>query len=361
VTRLTDEPLVLAYTDAPVWGGAEESLAWLLSELDRRYRVAVVATDADVLGRLVARRPDAQGRLVQPFAGKGDFRSMRAHVQAFRRLRADICHVNMRTPYSCQAGILAASLAPRRRVVVVEHLPLPTADALVRWSRHHAARLYAAHVAVGTEAARAIEAELRLERGSIRTIHNGVGPHVHRDPPEPGHSPVIGTVGRLVEQKGHEILIEALERLPGVDAVVVGDGPLRSGLEQLAREAGVGDRFRLVGWSDDARGYLSGFDVFVLPSRFEGLPLVVLEAMLAGVPVVASDVGSVSEAIEHERSGLLVPPGDPVALAATVRRLLDDRELALELAASAKAVAAESFTAEAMAAKYDRLYQEILT
>src|SRR5207244_1930676 len=100
----------------------------------------------------------------------------------------------------------------------------------------------------------------------------------------------IGCLARLSPEKGLDTLIEALDLLRGVELILVGDGPERRSLEQLARELGVADRVTFSGWRDDARSALSQLDVVVLPSRSEGLPLVIIEAMLAELPVVATNV-----------------------------------------------------------------------
>jgi glycosyltransferase involved in cell wall biosynthesis len=246
------------------------------------------------------------------------------------------------------------------RIVVVEQLPLPSRSAFVRRWRRQASRLYGAHVAVGEASARAIEREFRLLPGSVRAVHNGIVPREPGARPAHGDGQVIGTLGRLVQQKGHEVLLEALTELPGARAVIVGEGPNRSELERLARQLGVDDRLELPGWSDDAPGRLPTFDVFVLPSHDEGLPLAMLEAMAAGVPVVASDVGSIREAVEHDRSGLLVRPGDPHALAAAVRSLLDDADRRTRLVEAARRTVLSSFTAAVMASRYEHIYDEVL-
>ena len=107
----------------------------------------------------------------------------------------------------------------------------------------------------------------------------------------------------------------------------MGDGNERAALERLAESVGITDRVIWAGWSDEPRRYLSTFDVFVLPSRFEGFPLALLEALLARSAVVAADVGSISEAVVDGKTGLLVPADDPGALANAIRRLLAETGL----------------------------------
>lgn len=115
-----------------------------------------------------------------------------------------------------------------------------------------------------------------------------------------------------------------------------------------------------VGWSEDVRSHLAGVDLLVLPSRSEGFPLTIVEAMLAGLPVVATRVGSVPEAVRDGETGLLVARDDPVALAAALRRLADDPHQRRRMGARGRRVAAASFTVEAMAGAYEALYADVL-
>jgi glycosyltransferase involved in cell wall biosynthesis len=139
--------------------------------------------------------------------------------------------------------------------------------------------------------------------------------------------PVVGTVGRLAEQKDHETLLDAAKLLPLAQFVLVGDGELRAQLQERASE-----NVKFTGWRDDIPELLASFDVYVQPSLFEGLCVAVLEAQAAGVPVVATPVGGMRDTVVPEETGLVVPVGDARALAAAVERLLDDQELASRLA-----------------------------
>ena len=140
-----------------------------------------------------------------------------------------------------------------------------------------------------------------------------------------GFSPewkIVGTAGRLVPVKGQRLIIEAIRSLPAdVHAVLVGDGPEREGLAGRARELGVADRVHLLGHRDDLERILPAFDVFCLSSHAEGLPRSVMEAQSCDVPVVATDVGSLRDAVCPE-TGTLVPPGDWQALATTLAAVL---------------------------------------
>jgi glycosyltransferase involved in cell wall biosynthesis len=354
VTRLA------VYTDSGYAGGAETSLGHLLAELDRGLDVTVLGVAREVVERLAARRPGAEAHVLPPVRTKASVRPFAAHVRAVRRLRPELFHANLSTPAACRYGLLAAELVPGVRAVAVEQLPYPLHGRLQRGLKRLVSRRLAAHVAVGERAAREVEELVGLPRGSVRTIRNGV-PDVELEPlPRPFEGPILGSLGRLDRQKGHDVLLRALAELPEARLVLVGDGPERAALEELALELGLGERVLFAGWQEEPRRWLTAFDAFVLPSRFEGFPLAVVEALLARVPVVASDVGSVAEAVREGETGLLVPAEDERALAAALRRLLGDEALRRRLGERGRELALESFTAAAMARSFERLYEEIL-
>lgn len=351
---------LLVYTDATSLGGAEASLGNLLGALRPEIETTVLGVDADVVEAIAAHRSSSSAQVVPPVRDKLDLGPIVAHVRAVRRLHPDICHVNLRTPYACQYGLLAAHCVRGVRVVAVEHLPFPTRSSTRRWLKRVSSRPLAAHVAVGERAARLVEQEAGLRAGSVRTIYNGIPDDYIEPLPRLAEGLVIGSVGRLDEQKGYDLLIAALPSLPTVTAVLVGDGPARGELEQLARHHGVADRVILTGWETEARRYLGGFDVFVLPSRYEGFPLSIVEAMLAGLPVVASDVGSVSECVLDGETGSVVPADDRERLAEAIRTLLESADLRARMGERGRERARSLFTVDVMARSYERLYAEIL-
>lgn len=141
--------------------------------------------------------------------------------------------------------------------------------------------------------------------------------------------PVIGVVARFFPVKGHAAFIAALPRLlqhrPDALVVFVGDGPERAACERLAGKLGFERAVRFLGQRDDVPELMNCFDVVAMPSRSEGLPVAAIEAMAAGVPVVAMDVGGMSEVVTHHRVGLLAPAGDAAALVGLLGQLLDDQ------------------------------------
>jgi glycosyltransferase involved in cell wall biosynthesis len=351
---------LVAYTDNVELGGADLSLMHLLARLDAGVEVAVLGVEPRIVERVASARPSAVVTVV-PRPGSGhDLRSLRSHLAALRRLSPDVVHANLSSPWSCQYAIAAAALLRTPRIVAVYQLAVPPISPRQRRAKRLTARGVDAHVGVGERTSREVEALVGLSAGSVRTIHNGV-PDLEIDGrPRARLGPVVGAVGRLEPQKGFDVLVEAMAEVDGASLVIVGDGSERTRLEELARRVGVSSRVEWTGWRDDPRQLLASFDVLAFPSRFEGFPLAVLEALLARGAVVATDVGSVAEAVVDGETGLLVPAHDPRALAAAIRRLLGDEGLRRRLGEHGRRLVLERFTAEHMTRSFESLYDELL-
>jgi glycosyltransferase involved in cell wall biosynthesis len=208
----------------------------------------------------------------------------------------------------------------------------------------------------------------------VRTIYNGVDvarwPVSRMDRSQRrlelrlGASDVlVGCVGRLDGQKGHNTLIEAMSKLKGrhpARLAILGDGPRRSALEAQIRKLSLEKSVWLLGERDDVVSWLSAFDLFALPSYWEGLPNALLEAMALGLPPVASAVDGVPEVIEDGKSGLLVAPKDSMALAKAVATLAGDPGLRSRLGAQAQQTIAERFGLLTMIEAYQAAYESVL-
>ena len=175
---------------------------------------------------------------------------------------------------------------------------------------------------------------------------------------------VVGTVGRLSSEKGASFLIEAAAKIcpdfPRAFFVLVGDGPMRSALEARVRELGMEGQFLFTGQRHDVEQIYRAFDIFVLPSLEEGMPMALLEAMAAGLPVVATKVGGVPDIVNDPSVGTLVDPGDANAIATGIRDLLNSRSQREEIGSNGRKRVEESFSAAAMARRYVELYQQVL-
>jgi glycosyltransferase involved in cell wall biosynthesis len=298
-----------------------------------------------------------------------------ASVLRLRRLLArhapDVVHA-----HGQRAGALAAlALAGRRRregpaTVVTVHNSAPpgvTSRAVYRALEQLTARQADAVLCVSPDLAD------RMRRAGARDVSLAVVPAPHAVLPsadavgraradiDAGGRPIVLAVGRLAPQKGFDVLIDAMTILRGRDPapvlVIAGDGPLAGQLAGRSRAAGTDVRF--LGQRADIPVLLAAADVVAVPSRWEGQPLIVQESLQAGRPLVASRAGGIS-GLTGEDAALLVPPGDPAALASAVRVLLDDHALARALAAAAlaraRALPSESEAVDAAMAVYDRLW-----
>ncbi|HEX4978945.1 MAG TPA: glycosyltransferase family 4 protein [Acidimicrobiales bacterium] len=351
---------IVAYSDATVRGGAEQTLGTLLAHLDPAHEVTVLGVDETVVDWIAERRPGAGTRLVPEVRNKFDLPAIAAHVRAVRDLRPDVLHANLQTPWEGQFGQLAGLVFRPARVVVFENSPVRSTSKAQLFTKRLLSRSIDAHVACGGWLAREIEANAGLPAGRIRVIHNGIPETLPDVVDELPSGLVVGTVGRLAAEKGFDVLVRAIATVPDVQLVIVGSGPEASSLASLASELGVDDRVTLTGWVEDSRAWLVGFDVFVLPSLMEGFPLTTLEAMLAAIPVVASDVGGVGEAVLHEETGLLVPPSDVDELARAIRRLAGNEDERERFGRRGQEIVTQRFTARVMAQQFEALYRELV-
>jgi glycosyltransferase involved in cell wall biosynthesis len=175
---------------------------------------------------------------------------------------------------------------------------------------------------------------------------------------------MILSVGRLVYQKGHEYLVQALYRLlpdfPRARAVICGEGPLRRQLESQIERLGLARSVQLAGNRLDIDRFLRAADIFVLPSRWEGLPVALLEAMDAGLPVVATGVEGVEEVVQEQSQGLLVPPEDARGLVDALRAVLANPDLRKKVGAAGRDRVREGYTTDIMCEKYLALMQNLL-
>lgn len=175
--------------------------------------------------------------------------------------------------------------------------------------------------------------------------------------------PLVGTVGNFTPKKAHRDLIEAVtairQSLPEIRLVLVGHGPLERDLRARVRGLGLDESVVFAGFRTDATRLMGAFDVFVLPSRFEGLSIALLEAMALGRPVVATRVGGSPEVIEDGESGILVKAGDPRALAEAIRSLLDDPSRRARISDAARRRAG-SFDIGAAATRMEEVYEGLL-
>jgi glycosyltransferase involved in cell wall biosynthesis len=170
----------------------------------------------------------------------------------------------------------------------------------------------------------------------------------------------VGIVARLSPEKDHALVFRAFEKVLGavknIRLLVIGDGAERANLEKLARQLRIDHKVTFTGFRKDIPDLLALLDLFVLCSRTEGMPLTLLEAMAAGKAIVCTSVGGIPGILESEVNGLLIPPEDEAGLAAALRKLIQDRSLAIRLGKQARRDAEQKYSIEKMVGDYETLY-----
>ena len=357
-----------AHNGAPVWGGAEIALARILAGLARRGHDVllhcndpVVEWGAAALG-VPVRRTHLGGDIALHHAVR--------FARRLRRRRPDALLLG--TFRKLWPGTLAGRLAGVPRVVA--RIGLETDVPRNRKYRYVLGRWVDA-VAFNADVMRARFAAAMPEfPGQLVTIHTGLRPPRERAASEargfraslgiPDDAQLIGSVGRLASQKRYERLVEALAELPGVHAVIVGEGSERGRLEERARELGVADRLHLPGHRDDVGAALATMDVFVICSDREGMSNAMLEALWAGVPVVSTDVSGAMEALGRlegdlgdvgapSSPGIVLPEAG--LLASTLRGLLAEPDRLRGMGVAARRVAEVRFEEGRMLDAWERL------
>lgn len=350
---------VVFYCDGHEVGGAEIHLGHLLAGLTGQVEPTVIVTDRKVAEHLCSRRSGARIVELDQIRRATDVRTIGRHARAIARARPDVVQISLNRPWGSQWAVLTGLGLVGVRSVGMHHSPRSPTLITHRLYLRLIPRLMTRQVVTGEIARGAVISLTGARPGRVVVIPNGV-PDLSESPRKnAAGGKVIGTVARLHHVKGLDVLIRAMPSLPGVKLVLVGDGEEREPLDRLAAAEGVSDRVQFVGWSEQVETHLAGFDVFVLPSRMESLPLSVLEAMLARLPVVATDVGGVSEAVVDGQTGTLVPAHHPAALARAIQPLLADPKAARLMGEAGRARALEYFTSERMASSFERLYAEL--
>jgi glycosyltransferase involved in cell wall biosynthesis len=372
---MPDRIKILMVIDHLDSGGAQTLLVDLLAGLDRqRFEPMVCAL------RTSHKYVDAISRLGVPVFQLGawrlDPRKVARLVHLVKKERIDIIHTHL-TAARVLGG--AAAMLTGKKLLAHDHsgdeylrnhprLARWLLFPLERWLMRNTEKVFAVSAATA-------DFNVRIKGiapEKVVIVHNWIDPA--RFAPDskartelrsrwgvPAESIVVGAVGRLSPQKGFENLVRAaheiLSRHPHVRFVLVGEGPERKTLERLAELESVAAAFFFPGFMSEVHKAYSAFDIFALPSIYETFGLVVLEAMTTGLPVVASRVGGVQELLENGRTGILVSPGDPQALAQAVGSLIDDPQGSRQMGMAAREEALERFDRRKTIARIENFYQ----
>ncbi len=346
-------------------GGAQRVLERLVGSLDRRRFHPIV----------ISLLPE--GPLVHPIVQKGirvvclrmrgawDLAAFAQLYEILRDFRPDVLHTFLF--HANVVGRICGRLAAVPHIVSAVHtlegrfyhFPLER----LTW------RLSDRVLFVSKAVARWAAAHAGIHGPATGVVYNGVDETVAVKPGLKTEfrlrpSRLVVTAARLTAGKGVKTFLRAAQllapRYPDVKFAVIGGGELDGPLREIARQLGIEERVHFAGWRDDVTRALAGCDVFVSASRLgEGLPNVILEAMIAGVPVVATDVGGTREAVVDGETGLIVPRRDPPALAKGIASLLDDPGRAHAMGERGRERAREHFSVGAMVERMQRIYDEL--
>ncbi|MFN0242954.1 MAG: glycosyltransferase [Planctomycetota bacterium] len=366
--RPRDAPLTVVHVDAEMgYSGGEVQVFLLVEGLRRNGHRCILVCRPESRCEAEARAREIECLGVR-MDSELDFTGVARLKKLFVRLQPDIVHLH--TGRATWIGGIAARMA-ELPAVTTRRMDRPVKrNWRTRW-------IYGSLVERAVAISNAVQVCLReggVPPEKIVTIPSAIEPKdlvpgqgraaVRTALEATGDDVVVLALGSLVQRKGIDVLIEAVARLAarGVRPWVwiAGDGAERDVLEKLARSHGVDARVRFLGRRDDAADLIVACDIFVQPARREGLGVAALEAMALRRPVVASRVGGLAEAVADGRTGLLVPPGDAVALADALDRLVHDGALRAELGRNGPARIADGFQAEQMVASYEELYRKVL-
>ena len=342
-------------------GGTERQMIELVRLLDpSRFTVHVACFDkrGAWLPRVAERAVSIQEFPIRGFARPATLGALLAFARWCRRERIEVLQTC--DFYANIFGLPGAALAGVPvRIGSRRDLNPDKSPAQIRLQRQ--AYRCATTVVANCAAARGILLAEGLAPASIAVIPNGVDRPRHESAGVAAEQRTrVITVANLRPEKNHETLIAAADLLsadfPDVEFQIVGDGPRRSELEALVRSRRLDDRVSFLGHREDVGRLLSEASIFALPSRSEAFPNGAIEAMAAGLPVVASAVGGLLDLIEHGRTGLLIEPGNPTALADALRQLLTNQTAAARIGEHARAHVQQRYSFERMVKAFEDLY-----
>lgn len=368
-------PISIAYfMNTEVRAGVENHVLSILHRLDReRFRLFLVAPPklCELYGKELPADVEVFPLRLMRFS---DTRAMRALVSFLRTRRIDILHSHL-----FYASFFASPLGRLAGVPVIVETPHVREQWRKGWIKGRffidrwAGRCVDHFIAVSNANARYLQEVKGLSPRKIVVIHNGRNLERFCPATDEGRSgsrrgesasssrgPVICVLARLEPQKGHGVLLDALPPLvkafPGLKVCFVGDGALRRSLEQRVQQEGLSDTVEFVGYQEDVLPWISKSDLMVLPSFYEGLPLVAIEALAMEKPVVATAVDGTPEVVLEGKTGLTVPPGDSTALGKAIGRLLADSALRRSFGKAGRRYVLDNFTEERQVARTEEFY-----
>ena len=363
---------ILFFSNSTVRAGVEEHILELLRRLDRRRFRIHLACPAELMEKYANDIPKDVQVTTLMLDNLWDLRGALRLARTIRNQKIDILHSHL-----FRASMFASPIGWLCRIPVIVETPHLREAWRKGWLKGNffidrlLGRFVSRYIAVSEANARYLAEEKRLQAHKIEVIHNGSD--LDRFDPRrqapvgfkqalgfAEDDPLIVVVARLEPQKGHAVMLDAHAQIvrcaPRARLVCVGEGSLRQELEAQAESLGIGKSVRFVGFQPNVADWLAIADINVLPSFYEGLPLVAIEALAAGRPTVATAVDGTTEVIVNQQTGLTVPPGQATALASAVLQLLSSPELSDRLARAGRQWVEEHFGIEQQIRRTEALY-----
>lgn len=379
--NIPSKKTILFYTDTHFYGGAENQMYLLAKFLDKeKYNVMLVCSDFEKL-KDWADKFESEGIEVIKLSvlHKHDPRHYFQLKDLIKSRNIDLMHIHVWNPASCRYAFMAAKKY-NMPTVITEHDPFKL-KGLKSSIKQKLIRHARAIITVSEANKKMMEHLFPAMKDKLITIHNGIDVtwfesqllsfsdrkrNEYREKifSAEENDTVILSVAELHERKGLQYLINALpgiiEEKSNTTLIVAGSGPLRNDLEKRAMKEGVMDNVRFLGFQKDIPHIMAASDLFVLPSKKEAFGLVLLEAGIARVPIIASNVGGIPEIIDHEKNGLLVTPENPRKLAESILTIINNNHKRDRYRENAYKKVKETFDAKIMANKTANLYDEVL-
>ncbi len=356
-------------------GGMQNHLIYLATSLKNEFEISVISPKNSRLEQRLSKLdiPVHTIEISNNLSPVNDWLAGRKIKQVLKQAPPDILHI-----HSSKAALVAKigscfSIAPKTIITVHNYLTYQQSSwpisQLALWLDRKINMQASFVVCVSRDLKDSLTKLEKLPNSQAIVIHNGqpLDELLRIGSKERGNGEKklikILTVGRLVAFKGHEYLFKAVKLLKNRNDLkfyLAGDGPLKKKLIELHKQLKLNNRLEMLGFIDNIKPWYAQADLFVLPSIREPFGIVLLEAMAAGLPVIATRAGGAKEIIQDGKSGVLVPPADPSALAEAICKLADDREARLRLAAAGKERVKKNFSLRRMIDETRNLYYRCL-
>ena len=365
---------ILLYTDTPLFGGAEKQMLLLAKNLNKLlFEVIIVCRKIEILRPLIDEANDLKIKtyLINS-KSKHSLNNLTELNKIIKTEKPDLIHVQAWNPMAGKFAILAAR-QNKIPLIVTEHDPFPLnwpKSLYKKWANQKVAKM----ITVSHTNQKMLEEIYPEMIGRLTTVHNGIEKfavindgkrqQIRREIFKAGpETKIILGVGTLHERKGFKYLISAYSKIhkdyPNSRLIIAGEGPERNSLENLIKNLSLSDKVFLIGQSNDVPALMQCSNLMVLPSLKEAFGLVLLEAMQAGLPIIASKVGGIPEIISSPEKGLLIEPANKNELVKSLHKLLSKDDLSKRF--SQKGIEHwKNFSAKEMAEKTGQIYQEIL-